>query len=423
MKSHSNVTAKKIAALAAIALAVAAEPALAQTLTPNSDATATLAAGVRYRNFGGSGPGGATEIHLFNSPYVAASATTGQGTWPASSSITVTYNGSTLSTTAAGGTSTRTVGNLGSLNYIEIAVVKNGSTGSVALNNIALNGGASLGNASVSSAPNSQVWKISGANLTSGFTLTGTVATTGLSGGGDSNHIQIEVGNVPPTDSEGPIVSNVNVQPVPVLINGNADVSANVSDATTGGSNIASAEYQVDGVGVWQPMSPTDGSFESPDEDAEVTYQATNVGTHEVCVRGTDALGNTGAAACQTYLVTYVFDGFFSPIENDVVNVAKAGQAIPAKWRLTDANELPIADPASFIALSSYMVSCVDFSGDIADSVEEIAPGSSGLQYNGDGYWQFNWKTPKTYADTCRAMYVEFDSGAISPVVKFRFKK
>jgi hypothetical protein len=41
----------------------------------------------------------------------------------------------------------------------------------------------------------------------------------------------------------------------------------------------------------------------------------------------------------------------------------------------------------------------------------------------GDGYWQFNWKTPKTYADSCRAMYVEFNSGALSPVVKFQFKK
>jgi hypothetical protein len=105
------------------------------------------------------------------------------------------------------------------------------------------------------------------------------------------------------------------------------------------------------------------------------------------------------------------------------VNVAKAGQAVPAKWRLTDANGVPISDPASFVRLASYPISCTDFAGDILDSVEEYAPGSSGLQYNGDGYWQFNWKTPKEHANTCRGMYVEFNSTATSPVVKFQFKK
>ena len=39
------------------------------------------------------------------------------------------------------------------------------------------------------------------------------------------------------------------------------------------------------------------------------------------------------------------------------------------------------------------------------------------------GYWQFNWKTPKSYADSCRVMVVEFNSGALSPAAKFKFKK
>ena len=68
-------------------------------------------------------------------------------------------------------------------------------------------------------------------------------------------------------------------------------------------------------------------------------------------------------------------------------------------------------------------ISCTDFAGDPLDAVEEAASGASGLQYVGDGYWGFNWKTPKNYAESCRAMYVEFNSGALSPVVKFQFKK
>ena len=48
--------------------------------------------------------------------------------------------------------------------------------------------------------------------------------------------------------------------------------------------------------------------------------------------------------------------------------------------------------------------------------------GSSGLQYLGDGYWQFNWKTPKTYTGQCRTMYVEFNDGQTSPEVQFKFR-
>ena len=120
----------------------------------------------------------------------------------------------------------------------------------------------------------------------------------------------------------------------------------------------------------------------------------------------------------------YVFDGFFEPINNgDIVNVAKAGQAIPVKWRLTDyGNGTPISDPASFVGLYSYSVSCIDFTGDPTDVVEEYASGASGLQYKGDGYWQYNWKTSKTYVGQCRQMYIKFSGGMTSPFVKFKFK-
>ena len=100
----------------------------------------------------------------------------------------------------------------------------------------------------------------------------------------------------------------------------------------------------------------------------------------------------------------------------------QAGRAVPLKWRLTDANGTPIDDPASFSKAFSYQVSCEDLSGEIEDSVEEYASGSSGLQYNGDGYWQFNLKTAKSYAGQCRAAYIEFQGGQISPLAHFKFK-
>jgi hypothetical protein len=118
----------------------------------------------------------------------------------------------------------------------------------------------------------------------------------------------------------------------------------------------------------------------------------------------------------------YTIGDFTSPIDMPpVVNSAKAGQAIPVKWHLTDMNG-PVADTTSFVGLRSYPVSCTDFIGDPEDAVPEYSPGASDLQYKGNGDWQFNWKTPKTYVKQCRNMYVEFSHGQKSPEANFKFK-
>jgi hypothetical protein len=130
-----------------------------------------------------------------------------------------------------------------------------------------------------------------------------------------------------------------------------------------------------------------------------------------------DANGNGIGDACDIY-----FEGFFEPVDNGAVNVAKAGQAIPVKWRLTDASGIPISDPGSFVGLYSYRISCMDFYGDPLDAIEEYASGASGLQYLGDGYWQFNWKTLKIYAGQCRDMYSRLANGTDSPVAQFKFR-
>jgi hypothetical protein len=117
----------------------------------------------------------------------------------------------------------------------------------------------------------------------------------------------------------------------------------------------------------------------------------------------------------------YDFDGFYQPIDMEAVNLAKAGQAIPVKWRLANGNGVPISDPASFVRLRSMEVAC-ESGESLPQDVEEYAPGSSGLQYLGDGYWQFNWKTQKRYAGTCRDMWVVFNNQTTSPTVTFMFK-
>jgi hypothetical protein len=59
--------------------------------------------------------------------------------------------------------------------------------------------------------------------------------------------------------------------------------------------------------------------------------------------------------------------------------------------------------------------------------VEEYASGSSGLQNQGNGYYQFNWKTPGNYASSCKRISLEFVPGTPGytegPLAYFTFKK
>jgi hypothetical protein len=398
-------------------LALAGVAQAAPVVTIGCDPAATLKGAVRYRNF--SSTGNAKEIFIGASPLTTA--TQGDVTWSGSNAITFTYDGSGLTTTVPGSVPSpvASAGSLGDLNYIEIKITKATAAPAINLNNVVL-GSDTLGNfAKASGTQGTTCWQVTGIDLAAGFTLTGTLALTGSFGGGDSANVQIDVGFVVPPDTEGPVTSNVFVTPDPVLLNGPATVKATVDDSTTGGSTIASAEYSLNG-GAWLAMSAQDGAFDEVQEFVEATFTGTQLGPNQVCVRGTDQPGNVGAPTCQSFLVTFKFTGFFSPIENDVVNMAKAGQGIPVKWRLTDVNDVPIDDPASFAGLFSFQSTCP--AGEPVDPVEESASGSSGLQYLGDGFWQFNWKTPKDYANTCRGMYVEFNSTATSPIVTLQFK-
>jgi hypothetical protein len=109
--------------------------------------------------------------------------------------------------------------------------------------------------------------------------------------------------------------------------------------------------------------------------------------------------------------LSYVFQGFFAPIDNTnqpLWNAANAGQTVPAKWRLLQ-NGFPVSD-AELITIYTFDLNCA--SGlSFETPIEEYAAGSSGLQYKGDGNWQLNWRTPKSYARTCKRFFVQAPDG------------
>ena len=137
-----------------------------------------------------------------------------------------------------------------------------------------------------------------------------------------------------PPDTTPPLLSNVQVSPDPVAINNSATLTANLDDSTTGGSNVASAEYNIDG-GTFIPMSAVAAPFDSVSENVTASVAPFTVaGLHTVCVRGRDVAGNVSAPEC-TLLVVYDPTGGFvtgggavnSPVGADLLNTSAAGRA------------------------------------------------------------------------------------------------
>ncbi len=234
----------------------------------------------------------------------------------------------------------------------------------------------------------------------------------------------IEVTAIDPAGNIGTAKRTVmfdNINPALAVTNPAQDMTTNQSSillqGTVADPTITSVTITCDGI----TSTPTviNGTFER-----QLTFSEEK--TYAIVVTDTDAAGNISTVQRNIiYFKTplYSFYGFFSPVDNPPsLNTANSGQAIPVKWRITDANGEPISDSASFKSLTSYSVNCDSFSGESADTIEEYAAGSSGLQYLGDGNWQFNWTTSKTYAQQCRMMVLTLGDNS-THIAHFKFNK
>jgi len=134
--------------------------------------------------------------------------------------------------------------------------------------------------------------------------------------------------------------------------------------------------------------------------------------------------GSSVSNSCP-YGVSFGFVGFATPVDNNnTLNGANSGQAIPLKWTLRDFNGAPVTTLSS-VNVTAASLSCAQ--GTTTDMIEEYAAGSSGLINKGDGSYQFNWKTPTSYARSCKTLRLDLGEGtALNPVYHtalFEFKK
>lgn len=115
---------------------------------------------------------------------------------------------------------------------------------------------------------------------------------------------------------------------------------------------------------------------------------------------------------------SYIFSGFFQPVDNDALNVVRAGAAVPVKFSLNGDQGLQIFAPDY---PTSQGISCS--TTDPLDSIEvTVSAGVSSLSYDpvADQY-TYVWKTDRAWARTCRQLVVRLNDGRIH-VADFQFK-
>jgi len=144
-----------------------------------------------------------------------------------------------------------------------------------------------------------------------------------------------------------------------------------------------------------------------------------------ICTVTANQAGNAAyeaaAPVSQSVKVDYRFEGFLDPVKNGgVLNTAKVGQTITLKWRLTDANGAPVTTLTSAVISAKELSCSIGGSGSL---LEEAATGGSGLQNLGDGYYQLNWKTPASYARSCKTLHLDLGEGSGTRSASFAFTK
>jgi hypothetical protein len=162
----------------------------------------------------------------------------------------------------------------------------------------------------------------------------------------------------------------------------------------------------------------TDNTSGPVNESVSVAAATGTVGGGSVQVTGEDIAGRSRTVTC-AYNVVYNFTGFFSPVDmNGVYNVAKAGSAIPVKFKLGGDQGLNIFATGYPKAVA---VSCSTSAP--SDSIEEtVTANASGLKYDATAdQYNYTWKTG-SWAGSCRRLDVQLVDGKTYSAL-FKFNK
>ncbi len=179
---------------------------------------------------------------------------------------------------------------------------------------------------------------------------------------------------------------------------------------------VGSAEVVLGG-GLVVVSIPEGGKAEIAD-DGSGGFTVENLGPEPLTVT-VDGIGGTIDPGETTTLEAWDFQGFFRRVADmPVKNVVNAGAAVPLVWRVLDSSGTPVTD------LSSAVITVSDLDCETSEgsgAVEQTTTVGSKPQNLGDGYYQLNWKTAKSYAGTCKTLHLDIGDGVTHDAF-FEFK-
>jgi probable HAF family extracellular repeat protein len=144
-------------------------------------------------------------------------------------------------------------------------------------------------------------------------------------------------------------------------------------------------------------------------ENPDGSYAVVNHGTVGITVTVDGTTSTVTPSSTLASVRTWKFQGFSAPVNNlPTLNLVKAGQTVPLRWRLLTSAGAPVTT-LSTAKLAVTNAPCNNSGG--SDPVEEVTTAKTGLLNLGDGYYQMNWATPKSFAGTCKRLHLDIGDG------------
>jgi len=162
-----------------------------------------------------------------------------------------------------------------------------------------------------------------------------------------------------------------------------------------------------------------DGTFETAGQTVNFTANVNAPAALTVKVKVTDAFGNFSVDEA-TIRVLFNWTGFFQPVENlPMLNLVKAGSAIPVKFNLDGDKGLEIFT-ADYPKSTSFACDSTQSANNIEQTL--TTAGSSSLAFDPlTGQYSYVWKTEKAWAGSCRQLIVKLVDGTLH-YANFKFK-
>lgn len=212
------------------------------------------------------------------------------------------------------------------------------------------------------------------------------------------------------------------------------DTAGNTGTATVSGLNVDAAAPVVSltcpagdvvkgsaASASWRAADEAAGSGLATAASGNVALATGAVGTFTATAPvAVDNVGHTSAAATCSYRVVFAFTGFYQPIDgNGVLNVVKAGSAVPVKFSLGGDQGMAVLQ-TGYPKISP--VACT--AGAVSDAIEELSTATtSGLKYDPlSGQYNYTWKTTSGLTGTCQQLTVKLVDGTTHTAL-FKFTK